>query len=74
MIDSWDIKHTDNLQQSLIEVYENHKEECFYFFKNKSNFFVVEIEKKGELKKLTDWLDIQNQDLDFPWINKNLKQ
>ena len=71
MTESWNIKHTNNLQQSLVEVYENHTQECLNFFENKSNFFVVEIEKKSELKKLTDWLGVENQDLDFPWINKN---
>jgi hypothetical protein len=73
MIESWDIKHANNLQQSLIEVYENHREECINFFENKPNFFVVEIEKKSELKKLSDWLGVENHDLDFPWINKNPK-
>ena len=72
MIDSWDVKDTNNLLQSLVEVYETHAKDCIAFFKNKPNFFIVEIEKKGELKKLTDWLNIENQDLDFPWINKNL--
>jgi hypothetical protein len=73
MVDSWDIENTSNLLESLIKVYDEHISDCQSFFKDKSNFSIVEIEKKGELKKLTDWLNINNQDLDFPWINKNPK-
>jgi hypothetical protein len=70
MIESWNVKTSEDLKTSLVQVYEEHKNECLNFFQDKPNFYIVEIEKKGELKKFTDWLNIKNEELNFPWINK----
>lgn len=71
LFDSWGIRNTDNLESNLKKVYETHYNDCVEFFKDKPNFRIVEIEKKGELKKITNWLGIKNEELDFPWENKN---
>lgn len=72
LFDSWGLKEGDNLEKKLLEVYQKHYEDCVSFFKNKpNNFRVVEIEKKGEFKRLTNWLGIENSIEDFPWENKN---
>lgn len=74
LYDSWGLKNGDDLQTKLFQVYEKHERDCMEFFKNKpNNFRVIEIEKKGELKKFTDWLGIKNDVEDFPWENKNHK-
>jgi hypothetical protein len=70
MIESWNVKTSKDLKTSLVQVYEKHQNECLNFFQDKPNFYIVEIEKKGELKKFTDWLNIKNEELNFPWINK----
>ena len=71
LFSSWGIKKLENLKQQLENIYEKHTQDCIEFFKDKNNFYVVEIEKKGELKKLTDWLGLKNNTEDFPWENKN---
>jgi len=72
LFDSWGLEHGDNLEKKLFEVYRKHHDDCLTFFKNKpNNFKVVEIEKKGEFKRLTNWLGIENSIEDFPWENKN---
>lgn len=70
MYDSWKLKNNFELEIQLKETYDKHYNECLKFFCNKPNFFVVEIEKKGELKKLLEWLNIDSDELDFPWVNK----
>lgn len=71
MYDSWGLDNSSELKVQLKETYEKHYQECLKFFNNKPNFFVVEIEKKGELKKLLNWLNINSGELDFPWVNKS---
>lgn len=70
LFDSLDFKDSKNLEQTLAEVYIKHNNDCIEFFKDKPNFRVVEIEKQGELKKFTNWLNIPNDIRDFPWENK----
>lgn len=70
LFESWNIKNSKNLEQTLAEVYIKHNNDCIEFFKDKPNFRVVEIEKKGELKRFTNWLNIPNNVEDFPWENK----
>ena len=74
MFESWGLTSLENLEEKLIQIYEKHKEDCELFFKNKKNFITVDIEKKGELKKLTDWLGTPNKEEDFPWENRNMKK
>jgi hypothetical protein len=73
MFESWGLEILEDLEKKLIQIYENHKNECESFFEGKTNFISVEIEKKGEFKRLTDWLGIENSIEDFPWENKNHK-
>lgn len=70
MYDSWGLDNSSELKVQLKETYEKHYQECLKFFSNNPNFFVVEIEKKGELKKLLNWLNVDSEELDFPWVNK----
>jgi hypothetical protein len=70
MYKSWGIESETELETKLLETYKKHYEDCLNFFEFKPNFFVVEIEKKGELKKLSDWLNLESSEEDFPWINK----
>lgn len=70
MYDSWGLDNNEEIKLKLKQTYEKHHKDCLDFFKNKSNFFVVEIEKKGELKKLLSWLNLNSQEEDFPWLNK----
>jgi hypothetical protein len=69
----WGINNTDNLEQKLKEVYNKHNNDVIEFFKTKpnSNFIVIDVSKKGELKKLTNWLNIKNDKQDFSWENKS---
>jgi hypothetical protein len=71
MFEYWGLENLQDLREKLTQIYNAHKEECINFFEGKNNFIVVDIEKKGEYKRLTNWLGVENEDLDFPWINKN---
>jgi hypothetical protein len=73
MFEFWGLENVDNLEEKLINIYEQHTKDCLEFFKDKKNFIMVDIEKKGEYKRLTDWLGVENEELDFPWENKNQK-
>jgi len=68
---SWGIDSLDNLENKLTKVYDTHIENCVNFFSKKKNFFIVEIEKPGELKKFTNWLGLENTTEDFPWENRS---
>lgn len=70
MFESWGLKSLENLEEKLVKIYEKHKEDCELFFKDKNNFISVDIEKKGELKKLTNWLGFHSIQEDFPWENR----
>ena len=71
MFEFWGLESLDNLEEKLTKIYEDHRTDCLNFFKGKSNFYVVNIEKEGEFKKFTNWLGIENSIEDFPWENKN---
>lgn len=71
MFESWGLNSMENLEEKLIKIYDKHFEDCVSFFKDKKNFYVVEIEKEGELKKLATWLGIETTEQNFPWENKN---
>jgi hypothetical protein len=55
----------------ILKIYDKHIEDCVSFFKDKKNFYIVEIEKNGELKKFATWLGIETTEQNFPWENKN---
>lgn len=73
MFEFWGLESLDNLEEKLTEIYEKHTTDCLNFFEGKSNFFVAEIEKKGEMKRFTNWLGVNSDMEDFPWENKNQK-
>jgi hypothetical protein len=69
---AWGIKETSNLESKLKELYLNHNQKAIEFFsKNKSNFMVIDVSKKNELKKLCNWLGVETKQNDFDWVNKN---
>ena len=69
----WGLKDLNNLENDFRLVYEKHNKEVIDFFESKksSNFIVIDVSKKGELKKLTNWLNIKNDKQDFSWENKS---
>jgi hypothetical protein len=73
VFESWGLNSIDNLEEKLIKIYEDHKNDCLKFFKDKKNFIIVDIEEKGGYKRFTDWLGVENNEQDFPWENKNQK-
>jgi hypothetical protein len=73
MFEYWGLENRENLPQQFADIYIKHRDECIKFFEGKNNFIMVDIEKKGEYKRLTDWLGVENEELDFPWENKNQK-
>lgn len=68
----WGLKSLDNLEKNLKEVYERHNNDVIDFFNktNPQNFIVIDVSKDGELKKLTNWLGIENEQQNFSWENK----
>lgn len=69
---AWGIKETSNLESKLREIYLNHNQKAIEFFsKNKSNFIVIDVSKKNELKRLCNWLGVETKQNDFDWVNKN---
>lgn len=72
LFDAWGLKDNNDLENKLRKIYNDHYDSVVKFFsENKSNFKIVDVSKKGELKKLTDWLGIQNDIEDFDWVNKS---
>jgi len=69
----WGINNTQNIEQKLKDVYNKHNDDVIGFFdkKTNSNFMVINVSKKGELKKLTNWLGVENDKQDFSWENKS---
>jgi hypothetical protein len=69
----WGLENTNNIKQKLKDLYNKHNDDVINFFesKNSSNFMVIDVSKKGELKKLTNWLNIKNNKQDFSWENKS---
>jgi hypothetical protein len=43
----------------------------FFREKNFSNFVVIDMSRKDELKRFTNWLGIKNNKQDFSWENKS---
>jgi len=72
MISSWGITNFENLEDQLRMVYENHTNDCLEFFHKKriNNFTMLDVSREGELKKFTDWLNVDNQIENFVWENK----
>lgn len=72
LFDAWGIKDTTNLESKLREIYNTHNRSAIEFFsRKKSNFIVIDVSKKNELKRLSNWLGIETNQNDFDWVNKN---
>jgi hypothetical protein len=72
LLDAWGIKDTTNLESKLREIYNTHNQSAIEFFsRKKSNFIVIDVSKKNELKRLSNWLGIETNQNDFDWVNKN---
>lgn len=71
--DLWGLQNTNNIETKLKDLYNKHNDDVINFFnkKNDKNFITIDVSKKNELKRLTNWLDINNEKMDFSWENKN---
>jgi len=72
MFETWDIdKYDGNIDEKLTEVYKNHINSVRNtLISNNCDWIEIDVSRKGELKKLTEWLNIYNEGEDFLWINK----
>jgi hypothetical protein len=72
MFETWDIEsYNGDLYEKLSQVYENHNLSVKNtLITNNCDWIEIDVSKKGELKKLTEWLGIENEEEDFLWINK----
>lgn len=71
----YELENNKNIKKTIKEVYNKHNEDIINFFSKKigSNFMVINVSKNGELKRLTNWLGIKNNEENFVWINKTKK-
>ena len=74
MFETWEIdKYEGNLNEKLTQVYENHNLSVKKTLNtNGCDWIEIDVSKTGEFKRLTDWLEIENSENDFPWINKTI--
>lgn len=70
----WGLKNLNNLEVNLRDVYNQHNNNVVDFFEknNPKNFILIDVSKKGELQKLTNWLGIKNKKQDFTWENRKI--
>lgn len=75
MFETWGLdKYEGTIDEKLAQVYINHNNSVRSVLKsNNCDWIEIDVSKKGEFKKLTDWLKIENQEEDFVWINKTKK-
>lgn len=75
MFETWDIhQYEGDIDEKLTKVYENHINSVRNtLINNNCDWIEIDVSKKGELKKLTEWLNIENNEEDFLWINKTKK-
>ena len=68
----WGIDSFGDIESKLLKTYNEHNEGVMEFFdaKKSRNLLVVDVSKKNELKKFTDWVGIENENNDFSWLNK----
>lgn len=72
LFESWDMDNYEGtLDEKLSQVYENHNLSVKNaLINNNCDWIEIDVSKKGELKRLTDWLGIDNDKEDFVWMNK----
>ncbi|QQX76804.1 MULTISPECIES: sulfotransferase [Aequorivita] len=57
-------------KEHLISVYEEHNKKVKHYFKNKTNFLVVNLSQPEAIQKLADFINIQPKYEVMPWENK----
>lgn len=72
LFETWDLdSYEGNIDDKLAQVYLNHNQSVKNTLTtNNCDWIEIDVSKKGEFKKLTNWLKIDNIDEDFVWINK----
>lgn len=74
LFESWDLdSYSGSIDEKLSQVYEKHNESV----KKTLDLYgcdsiEINVAKKGEFKKLTEWLNIENNVEDFLWFNKTV--
>ena len=73
MFETWDIdSYKGTLDEKLTQVYNNHNLSVKKtLITHNCDWIEIDVSKKGELKKLTNWLEIENNTPDFVWVNKS---
>lgn len=74
MFETWELdKYQGSLDEQLAMVYNNHNESVRKTLELFGcNWIEINVEKKGEFKRLTDWLKMENEREDFLWENKTI--
>lgn len=72
MFKSWNIeKYDGDIDEKLYQVYVNHNNSVRKELKKYNcDWIEIDVSKEGEHKKLTDWLGINNNKINFEHINK----
>jgi hypothetical protein len=72
LIESYQLyKYDGNFKEKLFNFYENYNKKIKILMEsNEIEWIEIDASKDGELKKLTDWLSIENNKNNFSWINK----
>jgi hypothetical protein len=75
MFESWKInEYGGSIDDKLAQVYESHNLSVKNTLTaNNCDWIEINVAQQNEFKKLTDWLNIDNQTNNFEWINKTKK-
>jgi hypothetical protein len=75
LFESWKMEtYSGSIDEVLAQVYENHNLSVKNtLIANNCDWIEINVSKENEFKKLTNWLNIDNQTLNFEWINKTKK-
>jgi len=76
LFETWNLDLYDgNIDDKLAQVYINHNQSVKNtLITNNCDWIEIDVSKKGEFRKLTEWLKIDNkQNEDFVWVNKTEK-
>ena len=73
MFETWGLDlYSGNIDDKLKQVYINHNLSVKNTLNsNNCDWIEINVSKKGELKKLTNWLNIENKKPNFTWLNKS---
>lgn len=73
MFETWGLdSYSGNIDDKLKQVYINHNLSVKNTLNsNNCDWIEINVSRKGELKKLTNWLNIENKKQDFTWLNKS---